>query len=818
VNGYNVAEGPQDFVLVISGDISVGQPKKYFIDVSPTNISFTDTEPVEGEDLGVQVTISNTGNLNALAIDYKIRIDDTETLDSGVITQLDVGEDKVIEKAWTAVRGVHRFSVEIDYMDKILELDENNNTISESIMVYHYEFELNPQETEKNAKPGENVTFKFEVINNGTLSDSYTFVTTDPPDGFNASNEVNSIVLEAGTMEILSLVIRPDDFALADTQAKITLTATSENVSTMSDSFTVKCVVERIAGFDMEVDSTDITVMPGYDAMFYVDLTNQGNDYETVSLMISGVQPGWMAAFPEEILDVDPFFTYETTLSVYPPSEPKAGDYVMLTIVGETDTDLRDEIVVTVTVAEVYNMSVTTTQLETETNPGGSIDFEMYVENIGNTDDTAVFDIELPDDWESAYASDELFVMPYGYDNNYLTIDVPEDTLAGDYTVMLEAYSMSGSMDYLANFTITVEQIHGVELTVEPERQLVEQGKETSFFITVKNTGNGADKFDLTVTGGPNSIKTLFDNRELELEAGASEDVKLTIKPYKTSAGTYYLTVEAVSKLKLQNKASSKIQVVVQEPPPDNNGGKDPKDPINPYIPIDDDNPGTSFLGGQFGLLLLIAAIILVVLIIGGAIAYRKRKKKTDLSQFEDRPPGEDVDRPAWEAGPGPPPAAADQPPGERSLSLTDIDEGEIEKGDVARPPAGPPGPDMGLGPEGDKEMTVSREYSGVEVTTAYDGATAEPAYGEPAPGDPLPPPVPAQTAEPVGEMPPQQQQAPDEPVLERTEHVADTGPAPEPSATVPPEQQPQEQPAPKKKGGEDENLDNMITDLLGKL
>ncbi|MGQ9582330.1 MAG: M20/M25/M40 family metallo-hydrolase [Thermoplasmatota archaeon] len=99
-----------------------------YVDVSvgPGGFRLSSERPVEGEDVGLTVNITNTGNLNATGLEVRFCADGLPLVSKRV--DVPANGTASAEATWRAAAGTHRISVELDPGDELVETDESNNT------------------------------------------------------------------------------------------------------------------------------------------------------------------------------------------------------------------------------------------------------------------------------------------------------------------------------------------------------------------------------------------------------------------------------------------------------------------------------------------------------------------------------------------------------------------------------------------------------------------------------------------------------------------------------------------------------------------
>lgn len=136
-------------------------------------------------------------------------------------------------------------------------------------------------------------------------------------------------------------------------------------------------------------------------------------------------------------------------------------------------------------------------------------------------------------------------------------------TKGGQYTVTL---TVTDEMGKTARDTalVTAVQTAGVSIGANPRSKNLAPGEEAQFSISVKNSGNGDDTFDLFLSGDNYRWGTL-DTAEFLLAAGASRTVGLAVSPpVDAAAGAQArITVRAVSGFDQNAAAQTQLSVTV---------------------------------------------------------------------------------------------------------------------------------------------------------------------------------------------------------------------------------------------------------------
>jgi len=105
-------------------------------DLIVTNITYTPENPMVNDEVLINATIANTGNVNASGLDevnVSLFIDDS--YENSKILNLTNVNEKEVNFTWIAEGGLHNITIEVDPLDEIDELNESNNAVDTEINV-----------------------------------------------------------------------------------------------------------------------------------------------------------------------------------------------------------------------------------------------------------------------------------------------------------------------------------------------------------------------------------------------------------------------------------------------------------------------------------------------------------------------------------------------------------------------------------------------------------------------------------------------------------------------------------------------------------
>ena len=136
-------------------------------------------------------------------------------------------------------------------------------------------------------------------------------------------------------------------------------------------------------------------------------------------------------------------------------------------------------------------------------------------------------------------------------------------TKGGEYTVTLTVTDELGKTGK-ATAIVTVVQTAGASLNVAPKQKSLKPGEEMTFYLTLQNTGNGRDGFELLLSGDNYRWGSL-DQGTVTLDAGAATTLVLRVSPpIDAAAGALAkITVRAISAYDPNTEVTTQVSVTV---------------------------------------------------------------------------------------------------------------------------------------------------------------------------------------------------------------------------------------------------------------
>lgn len=197
----------------------------------------------------------------------------------------------------------------------------------------------------------------------------------------------------------------------------------------------------------------------------------------------------------------------------------------------------------TVVVKSEYDVDLTVDEDEKTTDSNVNATYYITVENRGTESDTYALSItanEAEDAWLNKTS-----VSLGGGESEVVELNV-SSFLAGDYSTTVEASSANASDE--VTVTTTVSAFYEVDLEVTPEEQPVAPDETATYTLTVENTGNTADTFDLAIEEVPTgATATLSVEVTPELAPGGTGTYVVFLNVSSAIEDEYIVNVTATS-------------------------------------------------------------------------------------------------------------------------------------------------------------------------------------------------------------------------------------------------------------------------------
>jgi len=306
----------------------------------------------------------------------------------------------------------------------------------------------------------------------------------------------------------------------------------------------------------------DVSVSPGHQdgaqgetLRYVVTVTNTGDNQDTYDLAASD-NTGWSPSLSKNSLAIPSKASDTVTLSVTIPGNASVCTVDGITVVAtsRTSSNITGENICTAHVIQaglrVVRISITPENQSGA--PGATLQYTVNVTNGSNQ--VHVFDLQISGGagWEPRVSPSSLTLAAGASGTATLSVTVPSRVSGGSSVgIAVTATSrtdptLSASASCIARAAI----VPGVQLSISPSEDSGSPGTTLKYTVTVANTGNVVDTYDLAATGNAGWNLELSSST-LTISMGGSEKITLDVTvPGNVELGTADdITITAVSRV-----------------------------------------------------------------------------------------------------------------------------------------------------------------------------------------------------------------------------------------------------------------------------
>ncbi|MCK4971210.1 MAG: hypothetical protein KAS77_11795, partial [Thermoplasmata archaeon] len=219
--------------------------------------------------------------------------------------------------------------------------------------------------------------------------------------------------------------------------------------------------------FSVSVDRPYRSALPPDLLTFDLTVENTGNgaDYFTLTVDHSYMEGAKFvvgqsqAGIPLDAGESDIIFF---TVHVYPECPPMVLNFTAMVSSSDPST-LPSQDQVTVTVGQIFSLDLSTDTNYLTTEPGDLVEYNIRVKNLGNGEDTAIFDLEaVPLSWLWYFNPPSVAISSDDWETVNVTIIVPsrfEEAPIGSYHFLITATSENGNVSVPLEIVLEVLQV-----------------------------------------------------------------------------------------------------------------------------------------------------------------------------------------------------------------------------------------------------------------------------------------------------------------------------------------------------------------------
>ena len=417
-----------------------------------------------------------------------------------------------------------------------------------------YKPKLTAVEPTIHKKPTESAVFTVQLKNDGNTPDTIKVNFSSNPRGL-ASHSLSSpfVSLGAGQTRTFTVTV-PVPSGEPVGNLRFALLSTSENSTTSTSTITLTVVVDPVRGVNLFSYDATAKAEPTDSDTVELRVANTGNGEDTYRLKATGPYYTWIT-FERTTVTVGAGGEMVVNMTVTLPDSDviSTGTYTInITATSTADSTATKTLAIKVTVVHKEDLQLSASDLirRRSTNPGGSVVYTVKVENLGLN--AHVVNLALTGTQSSwGKLSKSSVILQAGASSDIkVTVNVPDATAPMSFDLVVTG-TFDDNEARTDSFTVitTVNTVRGVGVELNDTTVAGAPGDAVLVTLTINNTGNAQDTFDLAVD--VNKKWVTFTPASVTLAAGASADVTVRIIPPLdplTGAGTYWLNLTATSK------------------------------------------------------------------------------------------------------------------------------------------------------------------------------------------------------------------------------------------------------------------------------
>jgi len=356
---------------------------------------------------------------------------------------------------------------------------------------------------------GQATLFALVLRNTGEAADDIALSAGPLVDGW-ACVLGSTFHLAAGEARNLSVRLDAAGSLYGGDAVTFDVTATSKNDSSVRDAVHLNAVIPVHAGFELWCDEPVLPVDAGSTVSFVLNAQNTGNVDETCKLELVPEMPGWDATIQFSSLTVQRGRTTAFFVNVTAAPTLRADDTKTFAVLGNTTRAPADgsPVRLKAIVNPSYFIRAQSGSLVERVFPGGTAAFDIALENVGNTNDTAFIGLSAPEPagWTVSTFPPSIHLAYLGRSPFTVNVTAPEHAGPDErWTGHLDIRSAGNSSNtWSVRLTVIVLELRGWSANVTPGRQAIPPGAGAGWNVTLVNRGNLPRAFmiDFMIPGG----------------------------------------------------------------------------------------------------------------------------------------------------------------------------------------------------------------------------------------------------------------------------------------------------------------------------
>jgi len=343
--------------------------------------------------------------------------------------------------------------------------------------------------------------YTITITNTGNVDDNYILSWSDDAGwGDNIWLEDSFLRVERfGGENSTTLHVHVPMGAEACTEDNITVTATSQADNMVSDSDSCVAHVAIAHWVKVSISPEENSAEPCNTLKYTVTVTNTGNVDDTYDLMVIDNE-NWSPTLDNISLSIPAGENQTTTLSIHIPENAIGSTRDNITVTA-TGTEVENSASCIAHVKIVRGVKISISPDYQENVPGGKLDYEVTITNTGNVGENYALTASDNENWGSTVTPSSLIISQGASGNATVSVTIPENAWAyEETTIVVTATSTENAEVSASDMSVAkTSLVRGVNVSISPSENEALPGENVTFAVTITNTGNIEDSYDISV-------------------------------------------------------------------------------------------------------------------------------------------------------------------------------------------------------------------------------------------------------------------------------------------------------------------------------
>ncbi|MBN1389111.1 MAG: hypothetical protein JXA22_00555 [Candidatus Thermoplasmatota archaeon] len=264
----------------------------------------------------------------------------------------------------------------------------------------------------------------------------------------------------------------------------------------------VDIIILKMYGFSLTAEEEVQMADPGERISFFLNISNIGNIYDQYNLTMTAFPEGnWTIALNPRSFSVAKGSWKRVYLDI--TSEfPENGTYLFSVEVSPWSGGMPRSVDLLVEIRKSFGFDLRGEFFGPEVLPGSTFEAVLDLWNLGNTNDLFFINASMEKGWPVSLSMTNMSLNSSMSGRIGITLDIPEETLAGSYILSLSVRSEGAGTFRNYERTIFVDEVYSLIIEADLQDLVVRTrpGKMVQFDVTVWNMGNAIDSVDIGIS------------------------------------------------------------------------------------------------------------------------------------------------------------------------------------------------------------------------------------------------------------------------------------------------------------------------------